>query len=131
LTSALHRSCQAKDSSVYIGQDSLLTTTTTTTTTAFCTVLSKTLFDKLLSIIIKILDIVFYLRHEVSETGFCFRLHVETTQVGPKERAVLSPDTSKRRVLIKDRAMDNVQNCYSYIIYHRHKPIDSINLLGS
>jgi hypothetical protein len=33
--------------------------------------------------------------------------------------------------------MDNVQNCDSYVniivilIYHRHKPIDSINLLGS
>jgi hypothetical protein len=29
--------------------------------------------------------------------------------------------------------MDNVQNCDSYIniVYHRHKPIDSINLLGS
>jgi hypothetical protein len=50
--------------------------------------------------------------------------------------------------LIKVRTMDNVQNCDSYInipsqrwimsrivivilIYHRHKPIDSINLLDS
>jgi hypothetical protein len=26
--------------------------------------------------------------------------------------------------------MDNVQNC-DILIHHRHKPIDSINLLGS
>jgi hypothetical protein len=32
--------------------------------------------------------------------------------------------------LLKDRTMDNVQNCDSYINIHRHKPIDSINLLG-
>jgi hypothetical protein len=43
-----------------------------------------------INIIIKILDIihnnVFYLKHKVSETGFCLRLQVEPTQLGPIER---------------------------------------------
>jgi hypothetical protein len=31
----------------------------------------------------------------------------------------------------RDRTMDNVQNMIVISIYHSHKPIDSINLLGS
>jgi hypothetical protein len=30
---------------------------------------------------------VFYLKHDVSETGFCLRLRAETTQLGPTDRA--------------------------------------------
>jgi hypothetical protein len=30
---------------------------------------------------------VFYLKHDVSETEFCLRLHVEYTQLGPTDRA--------------------------------------------
>jgi hypothetical protein len=33
-------------------------------------------------IFIMILDITFYLKHNVSETGFCLRLQVERTQFG-------------------------------------------------
>jgi hypothetical protein len=47
---------------------------------------------------ITILDIihrpVFYLKHNVSETGFCLRLHVETTQIGAVGRANLSRRTA-------------------------------------
>jgi hypothetical protein len=32
---------------------------------------------------------------------------------------------------VKDRTMDNVQNCDSYINIHRHKPIDLINFILS
>jgi hypothetical protein len=46
------------------------------------------------------------------------------TQLVPVEDRIQSPT---RCVLNR---IDNVQNCDSYI-YHRHKPIDSINLLGS
>jgi hypothetical protein len=35
---------------------------------------------------------VFHLEPNVSETGFCFRLQVEPTQVGSIERASLYPD---------------------------------------
>jgi hypothetical protein len=50
----------------------------------------------------------------------CFHLKTET-------------ESSLRNVAfwIKDRTMDNVQNCDIMLIYHHHKPIDSINLLGS
>jgi hypothetical protein len=30
---------------------------------------------------------VFYLEHNVSETGFCLRLQVEPTKLGPKDEA--------------------------------------------
>jgi hypothetical protein len=42
-----------------------------------------------------------------------------------KETEVESGQQTKRVT------MDIVQNCDSYIKYHRHKPIDSINLLTS
>jgi hypothetical protein len=32
---------------------------------------------------------VFYLKHNVTETGICFRLQVEPTQLDPTERASL------------------------------------------
>jgi hypothetical protein len=70
---------------------------------------------------------VFYLNHNVSETGFCLRLQVEPTQLGPTDKSNLSADywaqlsrfhlkteteSSFRNVVvqIKDRTMDNVQN---------------------
>jgi hypothetical protein len=83
---------------------------------------------------------VFYLKHDVSETGFCLRFQVEPTQFGPKDTAVLrlwsgdgeggilyilnttaydSPEDGDRIqcvvFVIKERTMDNVQNCDSYI----------------
>jgi hypothetical protein len=39
------------------------------------------------------LNIVFYLKHVFSETGFCLRLQVEYTQLGPIEGDSLSPET--------------------------------------
>jgi hypothetical protein len=80
------------------------------------------------------LDIIYcpvlYLKHYVSETGFYLRLQVELIQIGPTERATLSPETKLSRIYlktetesslrnavfwIKDRTMNNVQNCDSYI----------------
>jgi hypothetical protein len=44
-------------------------------------------------ITITILDIihrpVFYLKQDFSDTGFCLRLQVEPTQMGPTDRATL------------------------------------------
>jgi hypothetical protein len=37
--------------------------------------------------------VVFYLKHDVSETGFYLHLHVETTQLGPIDNASLSVST--------------------------------------
>jgi hypothetical protein len=31
-----------------------------------------------------------YLKHDISETGFCLRLQVETTQMGPIQRSIFS-----------------------------------------
>jgi hypothetical protein len=49
-----------------------------------------------INITVTIVDIilrpVFYLKHYVSQTGFCLRLQVEPTQLVPKDRASLSPD---------------------------------------
>jgi hypothetical protein len=62
---------------------------------------------------IKILTIVhhpnFYLKHDFSETGFCLSIQVELTQLGPTDRASF---------------------CFRTIIliYHRHKPIDLIEV---
>jgi hypothetical protein len=46
-----------------------------------------------INITITILDIihrpVFYLKHDVSKTGFYFRLQAETSQMGPIDRASL------------------------------------------
>jgi hypothetical protein len=44
-----------------------------------------------INITITILYIIFYLKHNVSDTVFCFRRQVEPTQMGPIED--LSPDT--------------------------------------
>jgi hypothetical protein len=42
---------------------------------------------------ITILDIihdpVFYVKHDVSEIGFCLRLQAELTQVGPTDKGIL------------------------------------------
>jgi hypothetical protein len=50
-----------------------------------------------LNITITILDIiqppVFYLKHDVSETGFCLHLHVEPAQVGQLESASICLQT--------------------------------------
>jgi hypothetical protein len=47
---------------------------------------------------------VYFSEYNVSETGFCLRLQVKPTQLGPIDRVVpISGDRDK------DRAMDNVQ----------------------
>jgi hypothetical protein len=47
-----------------------------------------------INITITILDIfhhrVFHIKHNVSETGFCLRLQVEATQLGPVQRQRLA-----------------------------------------
>jgi hypothetical protein len=79
---------------------------------------------------------VFYLKRDISESKFCLRFQVETTQVGPIDRASRETETSSfywdhlcrfhlktetessfRNVVfkIKHRTMDNGQSCYSYI----------------
>jgi hypothetical protein len=40
-----------------------------------------------------IIHLVFYLKHDVSETGFCFSLQVEPTQVGTIEKSSLCPQS--------------------------------------
>jgi hypothetical protein len=64
----------------------------------------------------------FYLKHSVSETGFCLRLNVKTTQLGPSDRA--SPylprsgdkiQSPKSYVLNKNRTIFNVQKYNIYI----------------
>jgi hypothetical protein len=59
---------------------------------------------------------VYLKTHNVSETGFCLRLQVKPTQLGPIDRA--SPCLSLRKavflnknrtVLDKNRTIDNVQ----------------------
>jgi hypothetical protein len=66
-------------------------------------ILSVGLWRRYINITITILDIIdrpaFYLKHNVSETGFCLRLQVKPTQLGPIDTASLST-------------------------YHHHKPID-------
>jgi hypothetical protein len=55
------------------------------------------LWRRYINITISILDIIhrpaFYLKHKVLETGFCLRIPVEPTQLGPIDRVGLSPDT--------------------------------------
>jgi hypothetical protein len=94
---------------------------------------------------ITILDIihrpVFYLKHNVSEDGFCSRFQVEATQLGTIDRPSLclrflqktetsfdgwaklsrfhlktETVSSLRNLLfsIEDKSMDNVRNCGSY-----------------
>jgi hypothetical protein len=49
---------------------------------------------------------LFYLKHNLSENGFGFRLQVEYIQLGLIDRASLSPDTS-----------NNTSNAYETKIY--------------
>jgi hypothetical protein len=62
-------------------------------------------------ITITILDIIhrpdFYLKHNVSETGFCFSLQIEPTQLDPLDRAslclarpILDPEDGGDTILI-------------------------------
>jgi hypothetical protein len=55
----------------------------------------------------------FYLKHDVSETGFCLRLQVELTQLGPIDR-------------IKTGRWIMSRNTTVVLIYHRHKLLDLI-----
>jgi hypothetical protein len=48
---------------------------------------------------------VYFSKHKVSETGFCFRLQVIPAQLDPIDRASLY----LRRWIDKDKKMDNVQ----------------------
>jgi hypothetical protein len=54
---------------------------------------------------ITILDIihypVFYLKHNFSETGFCFRIEVESTNLGPIDKANLCPDNSNNTNMVQ------------------------------
>jgi hypothetical protein len=64
---------------------------------------------------------VFYLKYNISETGFCLRLKVERTQNPLSETPCFKQKTGRwimSRIVIV------------MLIYHRHKPIDSINLLS-
>jgi hypothetical protein len=57
-----------------------------------------------INITVKILDIihrlVFHLKHNVLETRFCLRLHMELTQLAPVDGTSLS--------VSEDRTMDNI-----------------------
>jgi hypothetical protein len=58
------------------------------------------------------LSCFYFETHNVSETGFCLRLLVEPTQLGPIERAspwAENPVSETLCVLNKNRTMDNVQ----------------------
>jgi hypothetical protein len=70
---------------------------------------------------------LFYLKHDVSESGFRLRLQVKVTQLGLHEDwdRFLCP---KHHLSNKRQNNETVQNSDSYTIY---KHIDSINLLGS
>jgi hypothetical protein len=65
--------------------------------------------------------LTFSLKHDVWGNGFCLRLQVEPTQVGPIERASLR--SGDRWIMSRIVIV--------ILIYRRHKLIDSINLLGS
>jgi hypothetical protein len=43
---------------------------------------------------------VFYLKHNVSETGFCLRLQVKPTQLGPIDRTSPGPQLQIKITLI-------------------------------
>jgi hypothetical protein len=78
---------------------------------------------------------VYFSKHDVSQTGFCLRLQVKPTQLGPIDRASPSLRTpmpacvlkNKQDVVLdKDKTMDNVQNTIFVLMYHRHKLLDLI-----
>jgi hypothetical protein len=82
--------------------------------------LSVGLWRWYINITITILDIinrpVFYLKHNVSETGFFLRLQMETTQLGHKDRVgPCLPDTTN--------------NTNSVINPTQYKPIEEVNIL--
>jgi hypothetical protein len=54
---------------------------------------------------------VFYSKQNFSKTGFCLRLQVEPTQLGPIDGANLR----FWKFQIKDEGMDNIQNCDSHV----------------
>jgi hypothetical protein len=60
--------------------------------------LSAGLWRWYINITVTNLDIIhrpaFYLKHDVSETGFCLRLPVEPTQLDPVQVASLFPETN-------------------------------------
>jgi hypothetical protein len=87
---------------------------------------------------------VFYLKHDILETGFC--LQTELTQVGPVERAGLCLRIGPEYVQPEDGdRIQSQKSCFKQkaeswimpriviviLIYYCHKPIYSINLLGS
>jgi hypothetical protein len=53
---------------------------------------------------------VFYLQHDVSETEFCLHLHVEPTQLGPRDRAGLCLRTPevKAKVTLRPKVSRSV-----------------------
>jgi hypothetical protein len=63
--------------------------------------------NTIMSTIIVFLDIVLFLFkvHKVSETGFCLRLQVEPTQLGPIDRP--SPYFLERRIQSPNRCVFN------------------------
>jgi hypothetical protein len=91
---------------------------------------------------------VFYFKHDVSETGFCPRFKPELFQVDLMSSSETETSSfywtnlsrfhlirgriqsTKCRALKKIQIMDNVRNCDSILIYHRHTSTYRINLLG-
>jgi hypothetical protein len=54
----------------------------------------------------------FYLKHNVSETGFCLHLHVEPTQLGPVDRAspyLQTPAPTQDRVYKTKNSINHLQ----------------------
>jgi hypothetical protein len=49
---------------------------------------------------------IFYLKHNNSEKGFCLYLEVEHTQLGPIDRARLSPDCPLNVIVIQKEFAD-------------------------
>jgi hypothetical protein len=84
------------------------------------------------NITIRILDIIhpplFRFNSNISETGFCLSLFVKLTPFGPLDK----PSLCLRNVVfkIKDRTIDNVQNCDNYINILSSQAYRCINLLG-
>jgi hypothetical protein len=77
---------------------------------------------------------VFYLKNAVSKTGVCLRLKLKLTQLGTIVRTnlwLLERQSPKRCFKQKAGRRIMFRIAIVILIYHRHKPIDSINLLGS
>jgi hypothetical protein len=75
-----------------------------------------------ITVLVNIHRLVFYLKHDNSETEFCLRLQAEPTHLDPvKELLCLrkygdKTQPPKRSVLNNDRTMNNVQNCDNYVV---------------